>query len=212
MVLDIILGVILVIAFISGYRRGFLRCVWGISALIIAIILTAMLRPYVYDMFTNSVFANKTEEYITARVTEKMEAGTESILSEEGMLNGIYTLPEKYSELATERIENAGGAVTESISSAITQSVLDIASAILLFVVIRLVLAIVYAILNLAFKFPVLRQTNKLAGAVASTLITLTMVYVVFAVVAITGTDIFEQTAICRFLYNNNILLTVIGI
>lgn len=212
MVLDIILGVILLIAFIIGYRRGFLRTVWGLVALVAAIILTITLRPYAYDMFRSSVFANKAEEYIQNRVNSSLTLNLENTDTKEDFLSGIYTLPEKYSDLAEEKIADTSQAAADKVAAAITESVMDIASVILLFLVIRLALAIIYAILNLAFKFPLLKQTNKLAGAIASLVITLSAVYAVFAVVAVTGTDIFEDTTVCEFLYDNNILLTVMDI
>lgn len=214
MVLDIILGVILLIAFIIGYRRGLLRFAWGIIALVAAIVLTASLRPYAYDMFRSSVFANKAEEYIHSKVNDALISGAENEVTEqeEGVLSGIYTLPEKYSVPIEEKITDAGVAAADNVSAAVTESVMDIASVILLFLVIRLALAIIYAILNLAFKFPLLKQTNKLAGAIASIIITMAAVYAVFAVAAVTGTNIFENTTVCKFLYDNNILLTVMGI
>lgn len=212
MVLDIILGVIFLIAFIIGYRRGFLRSVWGLVALIVAIILTVTLRPYAYDMFRSSVFANKAEEYVYSRVNEAFVLNAENTDSEEDFLSGIYTLPEKYSDLAEAKITDTSQAAADKVAAAVTESVMDISSVILLFLVIRLALAIIYAILNFAFKFPLLKQTNKLAGAMASLVITLAAVYAVFAVVAVTGNDIFENTTVCKFLYDNNILLTVMDI
>jgi uncharacterized membrane protein required for colicin V production len=208
---DIILCIILLISVIIGAKRGFLRSVWGLGTIIATIALTALLRPYAADMFSRSVIADRLGNYVNAQVSEKL-AGAADVQGSIAALDGIYMLPEKYSEPINEKITASASDAASAVSAAVTDCVTDIAAAILLFIVIRLVLAIIYSILNTAFKFPLLKQTNRLAGAVAHLVCALVVMYVVFALAAISGTNVFNDTYICRFMYEHNILLNIFGL
>lgn len=50
MVCDIILCAVLIVSMIMGFKRGLLRTVWGLAALVAAIILTVMLKPFIPDI------------------------------------------------------------------------------------------------------------------------------------------------------------------
>ncbi len=202
MVYDLILCGILIAAFLIGFHRGLLRSIWGISALIIAIVLTSIFHPYVVEFFKGSIIADSLTEYVHTTVSEKIA------LPE---FDSIYTLPQTLMENSqlnpANIVEDRIGAVTDSIIN----NVINIASAILLFIFIRLALAIVYTLLKLVFTLPVLRQTNRLAGGVAQTVIALVFVYAILAVIAVSGTDILNDSVVCKLMYDHNILLTILS-
>ncbi len=212
MILDLILCAALIAAFIIGYKRGFLRTAWSISALIIAVALTAFLRPYAAELFEKSAL----NSFISDNVYDTVYANIPDSITEQEdsteLLDSLYFLPEKYSNSVSENLSGAAeltaGAVSESIASVVT----GIAATIFLFIVIRFALALLYSALKIIFSFPVLDQTNRLAGGIVQLIIALAAVYTILAVAAVTGTDIFGDTILCRFLYENNLLLAAMGI
>lgn len=213
-ILDILLCAVLIAAFIIGLKRGFLRTVWGLGAFVIAVVLTIIIRPYTAGFFENSVLHYMVEDKVYTTVLEHAPqvSPDETIDGSSDFFTEAYSMPHKYAESAAEVFDSAAEKTAASAASAAADTVTSITEAILLFVAIRLALAIIYSILKLIFKFPLLKQTNKLAGAIAQTALALAAVYTVFAVAAVAGSDIFNDTVICKALYDNNILLALLGI
>lgn len=85
------------------------------------------------------------------------------------------------------------------------------ASTALLFISIRVLLALIYRVLNAVLKLPLLKQTNQLAGGIAELVIALAVIYAVLAATALIGTDPVENTTLCRYFYDNNLLLMLLG-
>lgn len=212
---DIILCAVLIISFFIGYKRGFLRNVWGISSLLIALALTAFLRPHTDTFFRNSILNSIISENVYTAVYDKVNiSDINTAESTEDIAEAIQTafpLPDKYALDIAQSLDSAAESTASAIAQSVSDTVTLIAGTIFLFIVIRIILALLYSVLKIVFSFPVLRQTNKLAGAIVQLAITVAVVYLIFAAAAVYGTDIFEKTYLCKLLYNNNILLSVMG-
>lgn len=213
-ILDLIFCAVIIAAFFIGYRRGLLRTVWSISALLIAIALTAFLRPYATELFEhsalNSFINDNVYDAVYMNIPDNQEiSGTES---NSDILESMYFLPEKYSQSISENLSNAAELTADTVSGSIASVVTGIAATIFLFVVIRFALSLLYSVLKIVFSFPVLNQTNKLAGGLIQVVIAFAVIYTVLAAATVTGTDIFQNTVICRFFYENNLLLAAMGI
>ncbi|MDD6763295.1 MAG: CvpA family protein [Clostridiales bacterium] len=215
-ILDAALCAVLAAAFFIGLKRGLLKTVWGLAALITAIVLTCILRPYAVDSFKKSFLAEGLHSYVynvvSSRSEDMLSTACGNIADAQTSLDTAYKLPEKYSEAAAARIAASTENAVASITDTVTDSVVEIASGIFLFIIIRLFLWIIYMILKFAATLPVIRETNRLAGGLAQLLIAAVFLYAAFAVAAIIGTDIFNDTVICNFMYNHNLLLTLIGL
>lgn len=215
LIFDAVLCLILVGAYIMGYKRGLLRSVWGITALIVSVVLTVMLRPYAAESFKNSNFATMIHDNVYSAMTERIneqelfgggESGTTEIL-------GIaYNLPEKYTEQAAESLAESAEKTIAAAAASVTDTVINIAVTVFLFLLIRIMLFVLYRILNIIFTLPVLKQTNKAAGGIVQLIIALAFVYVAFAAAAITGTHLFDDTVLCRYMYDNNLILNLFSI
>ncbi|MGN0181843.1 MAG: CvpA family protein [Candidatus Ornithomonoglobus sp.] len=215
-ILDTALCVILAASFLIGLKRGLLKTVWGLSALVIAIVLTCILRPYAVDSFKKSILAQGLHSYVynvvSTRSEDMLASAAGNVTDAQAALDTTYTLPEKYTRAAAEQIAESTESAVSSITDTVTDSVVEIASGIFLFIIIRLLLWIIYMILKFVTALPVIKETNRAAGGVAQLLIAAVFLYAAFAIAAIIGTDIFNDTVICNFMYNHNLLLTVIGL
>lgn len=81
----------------------------------------------------------------------------------------------------------------------------------ILFICIRICLALVYRVLDAIMHFPILKQTNSLAGALAELLITLALVYAILGASALLGSDLVSNTILCKYFYDNNLLLMLLN-
>ncbi len=214
MVIDIILCAALAAAFAIGFRRGLLRTMWGLAALILTIALTGMLRPYAADAFKSSNIADGLRDYVYTRVESGMSRRqTDMDISYDypDMVNSAYSLPDTYAKNAINELREATENTITTVTDTVTNQVVDIAASVLLFVSIRFVLAAAYRIVKYIFKLPLLKQSNHLLGGAAQLLIALIVIYAVLAGAAIIGSDIAKDTVLCEFMYNHNLLLGIIG-
>ena len=212
LILDILLCAVIAAAFFIGLKRGFLRTVWGLGAFVLAVVLTIVIKPYTTDFFRGSVLHYMVEDKVYTAVLDRIPNAPDAAEGGSKLFSEAYSMPEKYAENAAEVFDSAAEKTAEAAAAAAADTVASITEAILLFVSLRLALAIIYSVLKLIFKFPLLKQTNKLAGAAVQTALALAAVYTVFAAAAVMGTDIFADTVLCKAMYNNNILLALLGL
>ena len=130
MVLDIILGAVLVIAFLTGVRQGLVKSIWRLAAWIITgIAVYIALEPVVEFMSTTPLY-------------EKIYTSAYDIFSKEASTAAFSGLPEwlgKSKELTAVVNENTAF-IAENVATAIADIIIKAISAVGLFVVIRLVL------------------------------------------------------------------------
>lgn len=209
---DALLCAVLICAFIIGYKRGFLRTVWGIAAIVLSIVLTIVIRPYTNSFFENSVLHYMVEDQVYSIIDEHVSVSENTPQSSAQFFESAYYMPPKYAETAAEALDSAAEKTVSAAARAAADTVTSITEVILLFIVIRLALAIIYSLLKLIFRFPLLKQTNHLAGAITQTALALIAVYTVLAIAAVMGSGIFSDTILCKTLYDHNILLALLGL
>ena len=201
MVLDIILGAVLIIAFLTGVRQGFVKSVWKLAAWIITgIAVYIALEPVVNFMSAAPLY-------------DKIYTSAYDIFSKETAMVTFSGLPEwlgKSSELTAVVNENTAF-IAENAAAAIADIIIKAISAVGLFVVIRLVLSILFRIINIASRLPVINGVNKLLGGVFSLISIMICVYLILALASFfANTSVYgyinESTAV-KYLFNNNILM-----
>ena len=181
MILDIILAGVLLLSFIIGSKRGLIKSLQGILG-------------WVITAFVVYAFLNPAVEYIS-------KTGIAVWVGD--YISQNVTLPENITAMIT----MVGG----DFPALLTQTVIKIISLCLLIILSKLLIWIVFSILNLAAKLPLLNQTNKLLGGALSLVSTVLFMYLVCAVLSVTASpSIYEyinSSRIVRFLFENNILL-----
>ena len=201
MVLDIILAAVLVIAFLTGVRQGLVKSIWRLAAWIITgIAVYIALEPVVEFMSTTPLY-------------EKIYTSAYDIFSKEASTAAFSGLPEwlgKSKELTAVVNENTAF-IAENVAEAIADIIIKAISAVGLFVVIRLVLSILFRIINIASRLPVINGVNKLLGGVFSLISIMICVYLILALASFFANPsvygyINESTAV-KYLFNNNILM-----
>ncbi len=204
---------------IIGLKRGFIKTVFDLFGMLVAVILTVLLSPYVADAMRNNpsiydALHSKIEEHVHINFNVTDNALSDYI----DRLN----LPDKVDEFLLKGGETVTDAANQSVAqlnAAIVNKLTDMAinciAFIITFIILMVLIWIVSKVLNLISKLPVLNMLNKTLGAVAG----LVEAYVILSVIGVIimaasttkwGIALGEQIAanpILSFIYKHNLIL-----
>lgn len=222
--MNLLTGIVLIIIAISAYRgmkNGFIRTVFSIFSMILALVLTLWLSPIVSKALQSNenilnYFAKKVEQALpTEEITTKVnETNYIEKLSLPGALKHTIVEnnnPDTYVALA---VDNFISYISYSIASIIINAL----SFIITYIIVIIVLRALCVVLDIISKLPILHQINKLSGLVVGVLQGVILVWLLFVLLtAITGTEIGQQafamineSPALSYIYNNNLLLKFI--
>lgn len=202
MILDLIFAVLIIMAFIIGIKKGLVKWVWSIAAWILTIVVVCVaLTPAVNFLHGTAIAENihgSLYDSIAAR------AGTDTAETENMLPNWIEN--SSFSLAAENAAENAVNTVTDVV--------IKIIAAVGLFILVRIVLGIVFRVLDGASKLPVINGANKLLGGVFSAVNMLLCIYLAAAAFTLFADpavyEYINDTYIVKYLFNNNILMNII--
>ena len=211
LVIDIISVILIVVSFVRGSMKGFIKSVWRLAAWVITAVLTFSLLTPAYEFALNLPASEKLNAQVHQYLDERLTNGNEQ---EAVMITG---LPEFLGEsidlgqLTSEAAQNFDNAVSDFAKN-ITNIIIKIAVFILLFLIIRILLWLVFNVLNVASKLPVIKGANKLLGGIAGVLGTMFVIYLVCAFISFFASnagviEVINSSYIVKYFYNNNILL-----
>lgn len=217
----IAVSVILLGNAIIGMKVGFIKTVFSLVSLILALFLTIWISPLVKDTMRDNEklyqgIANKIEKMLPFedKVAHKEEPELIEGLSipksvKEGLLKN--NTAEKYKEFAITSFK-------QYVSKYLTEVTINALSFIATFTVILIALWVIFLALNLISKLPLLKQLNKTAGLLAGLVHGLILVWLFFLLLTVFSTTEFGQSTmklvaeneLLSIIYNNNILLKFI--
>ena len=211
LVIDIISVILIVVSFVRGSMKGFIKSVWRLAAWVITAVLTFSLLTPAYEFSLNLPVSEKLNTQVHQYLDERLTNGNE----QEALM--IMGLPEFLGEsidlgqLTSEAAQNFDNAVSDFAKN-ITNIIIKIAVFILLFLIIRILLWLVFNVLNVASKLPVIKGANKLLGGIAGVLGTMFVIYLVCAFISFFASnagviEVINSSYIVKYFYNNNILL-----
>lgn len=216
--------VILVLLFLAayiirGYHNGFIKTVFSICAVFIAIVVASLGN----NVLSGILQDNKTiYETINNKVTETMQIDTEAkTASEQQSYIDSLPVPQKIKDALGENNNNKiyelmdANKFEDYISGYLTGVILKAISFVLLFVVTLILVRVLASALDIVSKLPVLNSINKLGGVAVGLLHGLVVLWVLCVVLTIySGTGIGEKcfeaindSVFLSIIYNNNLLL-----
>lgn len=224
-ILDALLLIGFITSFFLGLSRGLIKSVWKVGALVLTIVLIIVLKT----PFTNMLAQTDAAGRIYASVSDKITP-----IFEDSIYNGKLFTPQT-DELsntlhlpkividqvlddydAQALVSGTSSTITraiDNISRSVTMTILGFIAAVILFILVKLLLWIVYKILNAVSKLPIINGANKMLGAVIGVLNMLFVVYIICAIVSFAAADNSQiyrmicETYIVKHFYNYNILL-----
>ena len=175
-IIDVAIAVVLLAAFVIGWRRGLFRTLAGVLILILAILGAGLVARTLCEPV-----AQKLEPILEERITEKFgEALTEKAEAVKATLREILPselsylfertgLREKLDGILNERgtsaASEAGSAVATAVAEELAHTLVYAVLYILAFLILLLLLRLAARGVDLALKLPVLHGANALGGA-----------------------------------------------
>lgn len=145
-IIDIVLVAIIVLSAFLGYKKGLVKLATKLFAGIIAIVVTIILyRPIAGIIINNTTIDEKIESVIIENTT--------SFMNKNAQVPDVVT-----SQIKDEFLPEEARNIAKSVVYAITS--------IVLFVVIKIALSIIIALMDSVASLPILKQFNEVGGIV----------------------------------------------
>lgn len=205
-IVDIIIVLIIGLCTYIGYRKGLIGVAFKITSFLIALIITGILF---YPISQFVIQNTQIDETIQKSIQDNFISKTE----QEGQED-----TQNPSKIITDYIEEEANEGINVVALSLSQTIVRIGVAIVLFVVVRIILIFFKKFAEIIGELPIVKQFNKSGGIIYGSLKGLFIVYFILAILSliapmISGTTFFEQikqSYIGSFMYNYNILLMLI--
>ncbi|HHU73267.1 MAG TPA: CvpA family protein [Clostridiales bacterium] len=224
----VLIGVlaVLLVNTLIGYKAGFIKTVFSLFSMIVALLLTIWINPTVNNLMRQNEKLYGTVYDKVDGVLPKASEDIEDSSSKQISYIEELPIPQTIKDSLIENnnneevqkvlgFDNYVDKFREYVANYITGIILNALSFVVTFVVILILLWVVSIILNIISKLPVLNQINKVAGLLAGLIHGLVIVWVLFLLLTVFGgTEIgkeamlmISESQILSFLYNNNLLI-----
>lgn len=209
----ILIGVIavLTISGFYGYKRGFVRIVLSMAAMLVTFALSAILTVPVSAMLAAATPLDESiEESVSGLVEDSGVIDVKSISN--------LSLPEQIEELLIEGAKNTVNGFQEYIISTVSDLILKAVTFFILIIVIYIIVRIVIYMLDFISKLPVINSINKTGGLVVGIAQGLLLVWIGCLIVTAFSDkawaqEVFKQinaNPLLTFIYNNNLITFIV--
>lgn len=214
-IIDLVIIGIIALCVLVGYHKGLtgslLKIVSFVLALVIAFILFKPISNFIID---KTDWDENLEQAIRQSILKNEEEPKEETKKE--------NMPDVITDYINNAVEKAGNdaktAIVDSTARDVSIMIINIAVAIALFIISKILLLLVKGLADLLTKLPVIKQFDKLGGIVFGILQSLVIIYIALAIISFASpmmseTGIIEglqKSYIGSMMYNNNLLLKII--
>lgn len=197
LIADIVVSVIIIAAYVIGSRRGLVKTVWNAVSWIAAVAAVFLLIQPAVEVVQKTPIADNLNAKIYTMMQEKPE---ESIQRESAM--------PKFMTENTDIIDS----ISEKTAEDITALALKIAVGLSLFIIMKLVLLILFAVINAISRLPFVNSTNKLLGGLLGVVNIMFVIYALCAAITLMTDNeeilgIINSSYVIKYFYDNNILM-----
>ena len=195
-----------------GYKKGLIGVAFNLCAFLVAIIVTWIL----YNPVTNLVINNtEIDDGIKNAIIEKGVIKQEENDEKKQEENKVNEYIEQY---ITAPVTNTTNSVVEETAKIISEKLVAIGVAIVLFIIVRIALILLKFVAEAIAKLPIIKQCNKAGGLVYGAIRGMFMIYIFLAILFLvmsvnnSGTiaNMINSSIISKVLYENNLLLNII--
>ncbi len=217
----IAVAVILLGNALVGMKVGFIKTVFSLVSLILALFLTIWVSPLVKEAIKSN---EKLSHSISDKIEKMLPFEDKAAQGEQQELIEGLSVPQTVKEgllkdnTAAKYKELAATSFKEYVSRYLTEITINAMAFIVTFIVILILLWVVFLALHLISKLPLLNELNKTAGLLAGLVHGLLLVWLFFILLTVFSSTEFvqsimrlvEENEILSIIYNNNILLKLI--
>ena len=208
----LLFGVIVFLAVMIGYgyKRGFVKIVLSMVAMLVTIILATILTIPVSKIVADTSIGKGVRESVDKLVVENKVIDVSSISNME--------LPDTILNPIIEGAENTTETLQTYVATALADTIIKAITFLVLVIVIYIIIKIVISVLNIVTKLPILNGVNRGAGAVVGLIQGLLFLWIGCLLLAACGDKewaqyIFEQinnNSLLETIYNNNMIILLI--
>ncbi len=216
----IIVGILILNAYL-GMRAGFIKTVFSIFSMVVALIFTLILSPYLSKSLQQNeklvtYLSEKSAEVLNLddlddKINQKVE---DSVISKLPLPESLRNTLQKNNNSDTYDVlgvRDFKGYISHTVSNIAINAI----SFVITFVVLIIILRILSTVLNIISKLPILNQINKLAGLLAGGVHGLIIIWVLFILLTIfSGTKLgrecftmMNESVFLSTLYDNNLIM-----
>lgn len=201
---DIAVIAIIALSTFIGYKQGLVKSAIKILSFFIAIIVALVIyKPVSSVIINNTSIDDNIKNAIIEKISpEEIEENQEVVVED---------------NVALKLIGNATNTI-EGIADAFAVKLVEIATLLLIYIIIKIALKFVSALTDLITKLPLLKQINEVGGIIYGVLKGIILVYTILAVVYLTTpllsntvSESIDKSIITKTLYNNNFILNMIA-
>ena len=218
MVIDIIIIAIMAACILAGYRKGLIGVAFHLVSFIIAILVALLLHGPISNFIIQiTQIDDKIEDMIVKNIDpSRFEEGQTNLTKEEQNMPKIVV--NYIQEAIQDNVNNAKNNIEDVIAERIAITIINIATIIILFILVRIILIVINKIGDMIAKLPIISQFNKTGGIIYGVIEGLFLIYVLLALCLII-TPFIQSTELLSYIntsyigkmmYNNNILLKFI--
>jgi len=212
MIIDILLILIILLATFIGYKKGFVKMIVKFATFILAILLAFLLQASVSKFIGESLGFENT---ISTAVEKRLTNFTSSKEKDEVNIPVLQNTIDKINNSS----EDKKSEVINSWSDKVTDFILKGISFIAVFLVVSILMGIIGLILDTVVKLPVLNTLNGTLGAAVEFILIIFRILILLAIISFLSplgivnvvTDYINDSCITRWLYENNIIISIIG-
>ena len=186
-----------------GYKSGFMRSFVRIASYIVSIVISFFMYPAISDLL------------IKTPIYEKMV----EIINQKYQLQPLIDVPTDTFGILQNYINQGVQTATAGIAEAIATLLINILAFVIVLILSKLVIRIVGKVFNLFTKLPVIKQFNRLGGAILGGISGVLVLYIACAVMLLFSpldphsriAYEVENSTFASEIYENNIILNVLG-
>jgi len=206
-----------------GKERGFIRTVFTFFSTIIAIILTLWISPYVSKWINNN---DQIMGFVNEKVHETFFSGNNIGNNTSAEVEYIenMSLPNLMKEILIENNTSdvytvmAADSFNEYVANLISVFLVNVGTFLIVIIIVKILLYIIGASLDLIGKLPVLSGLNRVAGLLAGLVQGIMVVWIGFIVITLFINNEYGQVLMAQIndshilstIYNNNLILIVL--
>lgn len=210
-IVDLIIVAIILLFIFIGYKKGLTGSLIKLLSFIIAVAVAFILyKPVAKTVIENTVIDDNIRTTLRATLGVEEKNDTKDVKEE--------NVPSTIMDNINKEIENATDEVKNNVIENTTTTIVNIGSAIVIFLVVRILLVLISLFAKILTDLPVIKQVDKLGGLAYGAIEGIIIVYAILAIISLTSviwannivvTSI-AKSSLGETLYNNNVILNLL--
>lgn len=232
-IIDIIVVLVIIIAVFLGYKKGFVKTIVNLLSFFVAIGLAlTFYKPVAVILTENTTIDDWIVENIMAKNEEEDQIESEEKVDTESLesnnetekeVSGVQSFLQVAENLPVTivnnfELEEIKNNTKQEIAYKVSELIMNLVSLILIYVIVKITLAIASFILDGIMKFPVLKQLNEILGMAIGAVIGFLQVYLAFAVITFISSicdiavviETIKVSAFASRLFENNLIINLL--